>query len=45
VWELIYEERQRCSNLEKSVQTLLIEKEKLFIALSEQEIYFREREA
>ena len=45
VWELIYEERQRCCKLEKSFNALLIEKERLSIALSEQEIYFREREA
>jgi hypothetical protein len=45
VWELIYEERQRCTKLEKNVNALLIDKENLSIALSEQEIYFREREA
>lgn len=45
VWELIYEERQRCSKLERNVNTLLVEKERLTIAMSEQEIYFREREA
>ena len=45
VWELIYEERARCTKLEKSVQSLLVEKERLSIALSEQELFFREREA
>jgi hypothetical protein len=45
VWELIYEERQRCTKIERNVNSLLIEKERLTIALSEQEIYFREREA
>ena len=45
VWELIYEERQRCSKLEQTVQSLHTEKERLAMALSDQEIYFREREA
>eukprot|EP00353_Schmidingerella_taraikaensis_P000161 CAMPEP_0185596506 /NCGR_PEP_ID=MMETSP0434-20130131/80799_1 /TAXON_ID=626734 ORGANISM="Favella taraikaensis, Strain Fe Narragansett Bay" /NCGR_SAMPLE_ID=MMETSP0434 /ASSEMBLY_ACC=CAM_ASM_000379 /LENGTH=353 /DNA_ID=CAMNT_0028225021 /DNA_START=1422 /DNA_END=2483 /DNA_ORIENTATION=- len=45
VWELIYEERQRCTKLEKSVEALLLEKDRLSVALSEQALYFREREA
>ena len=35
VWDLIYEERQRSQKLEKSVQALLLEKERLSVALSE----------
>lgn len=45
VWELIYVERERCTQLEKSVQTLHHEKERLSVRLSEQEMYFRERES
>lgn len=45
VWELIYEERQRCTKLEKSVQAIMDEKERMAVTLSEQELFFREREA
>ena len=45
VWDMCYEERQRAAKLEKNLNKIMIEKERLAIALSEQEIYFREREA
>ena len=35
VWDICYEERQRVGKLEKSLNALLIEKERLAIALSE----------
>ena len=45
VWEICYGERQRAAKLENTLTNLMIEKERLVIALSDQEIYFREREA
>ena len=45
VWDMCYEERQRSAKLDTNLNNIMIEKERLAIALSEQEIYFREREA